>query len=131
MTVKELSQLYWLRREIEEDSRKLRELEERLSAPKPSNYDGMPHTTRKGDALENAVAQIVDLQSLIAAKQQRCLAERLRLEQYISAIDDSVTRQIFHARFVDGLSWNDTAQALGGYNTPEGVRQRVYRQLKE
>ena len=42
MTIKELSQLYWLNREIEEDKRRLDELEAMTTSPKSPKYDGMP-----------------------------------------------------------------------------------------
>lgn len=130
MTKKELSQLYWLNREIEMDKRRLEELEALATSTGTQNLDGMPHMSGYGDALARCVAELVDLKAIIAAKQQQCVYERNRLERYINSIEDSVTRQIFKARFVDGLNWDDTAAALGGYNTPEGVRKRVYRYLK-
>lgn len=130
MTVKELSQLYWLNREIEEDKRRLEELEAMASSPKSPKYDGMPHAPGYSDALSRTVAEIVDLQAIIAAKQLQCIHERNRLERYISEIPDSLTRQIFALRFINGLTWYQTAMHIGGGNTEDSVRQRVYRYLK-
>lgn len=130
MTVKELSQLYWLNREIEEDKRRLEELEAMASSPKSQKLDGMPHAPGYSDALARCVAEIVDLQAIIAAKQLQCIHERNRLERYISDIPDSLTRQIFALRFINGLTWYQTAMHIGGGNTEDGVRQRVYRYLK-
>lgn len=53
-----------------------------------------------------------------------------RLKAYIEAIPDSQTRQIFKLKFAAGLSWRGTASKIGGGNTAEGVRKRVYRYLK-
>jgi len=130
MTVKELSQLYWLNREIEEDKRRLEELEAMASSPKSTNIDGMPHAPGYNDTLGRTVAEIVDLQAIIAAKQLQCIHERNRLERYISDIPDSLTRQIFALRFINGLTWYQTAMHIGGGNTEDSVRQRVYRYLK-
>lgn len=130
MTVKELSQLYYLNREIEADQQRLDELEAMVSSPKSPNYDGMPHAPGYSDSLSRMVAEIVDLKALIAAKQIQCIHERNRLERYISSIPDSLTRQIFALRFINGLNWYQTAMHVGGGNTEEGVRQRVYRYLK-
>lgn len=130
MTVKELSQLYWLNREIEEDKRRLDELEAMASSPKSPNYDGMPHPPGYSDTLSRCVAEIVDLKAIIAAKQLQCIHERNRLERYISGIPDSLTRQIFALRFINGLTWYQTAMHIGGGNTEDSVRQRVYRYLK-
>ena len=69
MTIKELSQLYWLNREIEEDKRRLDELEAMTTSPKSPKYDGMPHAPGYSDTLARCVAEIVDLKAIIAAKQ--------------------------------------------------------------
>lgn len=130
MTVKELSQLYYLNREIEADQQRLDELEVMVSSPKSPNYDGMPHAPGYSDSLSRMVAEIVDLKALIAAKQIQCIHERNRLERYISSIPDSLTRQIFALRFINGLNWYQTAMHVGGGNTEDSVRQRVYRYLK-
>lgn len=130
MTVKELSQLYWLNREIEADTQRLKELEAMASSPHSPKLDGMPHAPGYGDALARCVAEIVDLKAIIAAKQLQCIHERNRLERYISDIPDSLTRQIFALRFINGLTWFQTAMHIGGGNTEDSVRQRVYRYLK-
>lgn len=130
MTIKELSQLYHLNREIEMDKRRLDELELLASSPKAQNLDGMPHAPGYGDALARCVAEIVDLKAIISAKQQQCIYERNRLERYISGIPDSLTRQIFALRFINGLNWHQTAMHVGGGNTDESVRKRVYRYLQ-
>lgn len=130
MTVKELSQLYYLNREIEADQQRLDELEVMVSSPKSPNYDGMPHAPGYSDSMSRMVAEIVDLKALIAAKQIQCIHERNRLERYISSIPDSLTRQIFALRFINGLNWYQTAMHVGGGNTEDSVRQRVYRYLK-
>ena len=130
MTKRELSQLYWLNREIEMDMTRLKELEEMASAPMAVNMDGMPHGSGPGDALARVVAEIVDLKAIIAAKQQQCIHERSRLERYIADIPDSLTRQIFTLRFINGLSWNQVAQHIGGGNTQDSVRMTCDRYLK-
>lgn len=130
MTVKELSQLYWLNREIETDKRRLEELESLTASPRSPNLDNMPHMSGYGDALARSVADIVDLKAVIAAKQQQCIYERNRLERYIGEIADSMTRQIFALRFVNGLSWRQVAVSIGGGNTEDGVKKACYRYLR-
>lgn len=131
MTVKELSQLYYLNREIEADQQRLDELEVMVSSPKSPNYDGMPHAPGYSDSLSRMVAEIVDLKALIAAKQLQCIHERNRLERYISSIPDSLTRQIFALRFINGLSWYQVAMHIGGGNTEDSVKKVCYRYLNK
>ena len=131
MTTKELSQLYYLNREIENCQRKLEELEYQRGCS-PVIIDDMPHG--KGPAksrVEQLAAEIVDLKAIIHAKQIECIHERNRLERYIADIPDSITRQIFEYRFANCLSWNQVANHIGGGNTPDGVRMACKRYIEK
>lgn len=130
MTIKELSQLYWLNREIEYDQRRLEELETEAVAPASVRLDGMPHDGGlPGSRVERIVLEIIDLQAIIAAKQIQCIHERQRLERYIATVPDSLTRMIMTYRFVNGLPWAQVAYSIGGGNTEDSVKKRVYRYL--
>ena len=91
----------------------------------------MPKSPSFENRLERYIAEIVDLEAIIQAKITQCLHERARLERYIAEIPDSLTRQIFQLRFINGLTWVQIAFSVGGGNTEEGVRKRVYRYLEQ
>lgn len=158
MTVKELSQLYHLNREVEMDQKRLADLdleikkdEARLafleakstSVSSPA-YDGMPKKPSGDNRLELQISDIVELRDLIAhkkalrsecamtihAKQILCLTERNRLERYIADVPDSLTRQIMTLRFINGLGWWQVAYSIGGNNTGDSVRMNVKRYLE-
>lgn len=129
MTLKELSQLYYLNREIEMDKRRLQELEVK-ALPGAQVITGMPHAPGVTDKVGEYAAEIADLRGIIEAKHQQCLYERSRLERYISSIDDSLLRQIFTYRFVNGLPWQQVAACIGGSNTADGVRMMCNRYIK-
>ncbi len=130
MTLKELSQLYWLNREIEMDQQRLRELELK-ALPGAQVLTGMPHAPGVVDKVGTYAAEIADLRGIIEAKHQQCLYERSRLERYISSIDDSLLRQIFTYRFVNGLPWEQVAACIGGGNNAGNVRMLCYRYIKQ
>ncbi len=132
MTVKQLSQLYWLNREIEEDQRRLDRLQAEVESISSPGADGMPRggSSRHGK-VEHLAAEIVDLQAIIAAKQIQCIHERCQLERYIAGIPDSLTRMVFTFRFVNGLPWSQVAACIGGNNTEYGVKKICYRYLKQ
>lgn len=131
MTVNELSQLFYLNREIEADKKRLNELELLAESPSGVNLSGIPGTpfVRGNGKVERLSAEIVDLQALIAAKQLQCIHERSRLERYIADIPDSLTRLIFELRFVQRLSWLQVAIRVGGGNTVSSVKKRCYRYI--
>lgn len=131
MTLKELSQLYYLDREIELDRERLAELRADLLCPRSPDYDGMPRNPNPENALERCVAEIVDLEDVIRAKIEQRIYERSRLERYISDIPDSLTRQIFTLRFVDGLKWEEVAAKTGGNNTAKNCSNICYRYIRQ
>ena len=131
MTLKELSQLYWLNREIEMDKKRLEELESELSSVSSPEISDMPKSTSYDNKLERKVIDKVCLQSIIDKKNKRCIQERIKLELYICTIPDSLLRQIFTYRFINGLTWYQIAEHIGGGNTEDSVRMTCYRYLKK
>lgn len=131
MTLKELSQLYYLDREIELDRERLAELRADLLCPRSPDYDGMPRNPNPENALERCVAEIVDLEDVIRAKIEQRIYERARLERYISDIPDSLIRQIFTLRFVEGLTWEQVAARTGGNNTAKNCSNICYRYIRQ
>ena len=130
MTLHELSQLYWIKKEIRADERRLRVLRQSMGVPSPVS-DGMPRSTDVHSRTERIALDIVELEEIIQEKQARCLREQVRLERYIAAIPDSLTRQVFTERFIECRSWQGVASHIGGGNTAEGVRKVCYRYLRE
>lgn len=113
MTMRELSQLRYLRREIE---REREELAGRARERPVSSYHA---------------AETAETCGRIAVRLEQHIAERDRLETYIAAIDDSLTRQAFVLRFSDGLSWRAVAYRIGGGNTADGIRMQCVRYLRK
>ena len=131
MTLKELSQLYYLNREIEADKERLEKLRELAYGPSGPKLSGMPGGGSCENRLERYIAEIVDLEAILSAKIMQCLHERSRLERYIADIPDSLTRQIFTFRFISGLPWRQVAISVGGGNTEDGVKKLCYRHLNK
>lgn len=132
MTLKELSQLYYLGREIEHDKKRLEELKAKSCSAAGANLSGVPRGGQKiGDGIERYIAEIVDLEAIISAKITQCLHERNRLERYIADIPDSFTRQIFTLRFVKGFTWVQVARHVGGGNTADCVRKVCARYVEK
>lgn len=130
MTLKELSQLYYLNREIDSDIKRLEELKVRAISLRGSNITGMPSGgSFGGSSIERNAAEIADLEAIISAKITQCLHERSRLERYIADIPDSLTRMIFTLRFVNGMSWVQVAMHVGGGISKTGVQMICYRYI--
>lgn len=128
MTIKELSQLYHLNREIEQEKHRLQELEA-AATDTAVKISGLPHVGGISDKTAIA-AQIADCRAVIEAKVQLSVVEYNRLNRYIANVQDSLTRQIMVLRFVNGMSWNQVAMSVGGGNTEDSVKKVCYRYVK-
>jgi len=125
--LKELSSLYQLNREIEQDKLRLAELEAAATSTSP-HITGLPHASGISDKTSLAV-EIGYLRDLIANKIDRTYCEYKRLIAYVDSIDDSLTRQIFMYRFVNGYNWVQVAMHIGGGNTPKCLSNICYRYI--
>lgn len=130
MTQKELSQLYWLNREIEEQQRRLNELE-CLATSCTNQITGMPRSMGVTNRLAKYAAEITDLRGLIDLNIKKCFYELNRLNRFIETVDDSMMRQILSLRYVNGLAWRQIAFSIGGNNTADSVRMIHNRFLRE
>ncbi len=130
MTKQELSQLYYLNREIEHLKGRITELE-CIATSSNSRITGMPHATDISDKVGKYAAEITDLKELLDLNLKKCFYELNRLNRYIESIDDSQIRMIMTLRYVNGLSWRQIAFSVGGGNTEESVKKVAYRYLKK
>lgn len=58
----------------------------------------------------------------LAEAEEKLLELTNAAEEYINGIEDSRMRRIVRYRFLDGLSWNEVADRLGGNNTEGSVK---------
>lgn len=118
MTKKELSQLYYLNREIEQLTKQLKDLQQK------QKIQGLPY-------IDTEDIQIEDCKIALKTKQKMAMQEYNCLVKYIDKIDDSLSRQIIGLRYISGLSWKQVAFHVGGGNTPDSVRKVHDRFLKK
>lgn len=114
MTVKELSQLFYLRGECRFEAEQLADIDRQLVT-----------------ASEKIRPGLEKLRGIIAAKHRRIFLERDRLERFINEIDDPYIQRLFAARFVEGKNWPRIAMDLGGYAGEDGLKKNVYRYLEK
>lgn len=134
MTLKELSQLYYLKEEIKRDKRRLKQLE--MAYVQTSKLTGMPYTPPLiYDSMAEKVVTVVDfkeeLQEVLQKAIKRKRKAELKIMNYIESIDDSFIRLIFKLRFVDCKTWWQVAWEVGGNNTADSVRMCCNRFLRK
>lgn len=129
MNKKELSQLYSLNKEIEQEKKRLADLEA-AEAGIAVDIKGIPYIGIVSDKTVIA-KEIADCKAVIDAKVKASIAEYNRINRYIASVDNSLMRQVLTLRFVDGLSWDQVACNIGGKNTEDSIRKACERFLNE
>lgn len=129
MTKKELSQLYYLRKEIKEQQRRLSELEA-LATNCTAKITGIPNGNGVSDKVANYAAQIADLKGLLDLNLKKCFYELNRLDRFISSVKDSEMRIILTLRYSQGLTWQQVAQNMGVLGDGSTERKKHNRFLK-
>lgn len=112
MTKRELSQLYYLRKEIKK-LRKKREEMEGDSTFITQIIDGMPHPQGISDKTGRFATELAYLSLMIKNKEEQCVCEYMRLMMYINGIEDSEMRQIMTHRYIEGKTWQQVAFSMG------------------
>lgn len=130
MNKKELSQLYYLNREIEEQQRRLQELEG-IATSCTSHITGMPHVSGVSDKIGKYAAEIADLKGLLNLNLKKCFYELHRLNRYIENVEDSQMRMILSLRYVNGLGWEQVAASISCCISGESVRKAHERFLSK
>ena len=130
MTKKELSQLYYLKKEIKQQQRRIAELEA-VATNCSTKITGLPSGKGISDKIGNYAAQIADLKALLDLNLKKCFYEFNRLNRYIEEVDEPLIKQIMIYRFENQMSWMQIEKAMGGKNRAESLRKKLYRYLKK
>ncbi len=130
MTKQELSQLYFLGREIQHDQERLKELKCAIEG-KGMRITGIPRNINITDLVSKYAAELADLENQMDSHIQKCLQELSKLKRYIDGVDNSFMRQILTLRYINGYSWKRVALKIGGGNTADSIRKYCYRYLEK
>ena len=112
MTKKELSQLYYLKKEIKAQQKRIKELEAAATSCS-SKMDGLPSGKGITDKIGNYAAQIADLKNLLDLNFKKYFYELKRVSRYIQSIEDNQMRKILTLRYIKGLTWQNIAYEIG------------------
>ena len=130
MTRKELSQIYYINREIlmwKEELEKLRH----EADMKSKNMDGMPRSGDISDTTGNAAVKIVDVEMVIIGKLKEIQIQRAEIMRFMESIESSYMRQVVYYRHVLLMNWQDIAEAMGGDCNRKSVQMMHSRWLKK
>lgn len=118
MTRKELSQIYYINREIEMWEREL----ESVTGLQSPRLDGLPRGSETGDSTANKALQAAEISEIINGLLAKLQLKRKEIYDFIATIDDSLVRQIVMYRCLSLCTWEEVAIYVGGGNSADSVR---------
>ncbi|MEG0979086.1 MAG: hypothetical protein RSD17_00855 [Oscillospiraceae bacterium] len=130
MTHEELSQIYYLKKEIKLIDERLEELQTKATHITPTLSKAPSCPPPAGAKFEKDVDKRLKLEQQLSDLKKRVEIETLRIQDYIYSIDDSLMRMIITLRCVNCYSWVKVAMTIGGSNTADSVRMAYFRYIK-
>lgn len=143
-----LNQYTSLKREISDEQRRIDRLEDAIKSMVPKSQQAADKVSlgkRGKKSLGSVTIRGIGDQTTInrkrailrnrKAKQELRLAKMEMLvcdmEDYINRINDSEVRRIMKFFYLDGMTWAQTAVAMGDGYTPEACKKKMQRGLKK
>lgn len=126
VTKEELSQIYYLNKELQMWQKELESLECQ-SLLRGQQITGMPFVSGISDKTGDIATTIADIKNIIVGKQAEIQIQKKKIMTYIEKINDSYIRQIIFYRCVSCMSWSKVAREIGGNNTEDSVRMAFNR----
>ncbi|MBQ7392109.1 MAG: hypothetical protein IJV73_05425 [Clostridia bacterium] len=130
MTVKEVSEAYYIQKIIDRYDEKIAQLYASLE-PGGMNFSGMPSDHSPKNRIEEVIAKVDEIKRKKRIEEAKQNAAKAKLEKFIDECGNPQIRIILMYRFVDFLKWDAVAAKLGGGNTAESVKMTCYRFLKK
>lgn len=117
MTRKELSQVYYLNKELQQREKQLAELIQ-ASQLKSPQVTGMPfqNTGETSDKVADYAIKLVTYTEQVNAYKQALEIRKMAIDNWVMKLEDSYLRQIIHYRCYDLMSWRRIATIM---NTTE------------
>ena len=116
------------RRQIELE---LERVEAFMTAPKGTNWDGMPRGGSGGDPILSVVTHHIHLQERYQAKLAELAAAQAQIEELIESLEP-MERKLFRHRYIEGLTWEEVCVAIGySWRQTHNIHSRILEKLAD
>lgn len=132
MTRKDLSQVYYLTKELKMWEEKLEQLRQK-SMVGTKKITGMPfaNTNEIHDINFEHISEIMELQAELDSFRIKIASKIMEIEKYIVTLDDSLLRQIIEYRCCQLKTWKEVSALIGYGTTEESVKKYFNRKFPE
>lgn len=126
MDKEQLSQLKYLKSEIEILKKQIEDLDYTIAVDSVKGSGAFPYIYQniriRGIDYQEHDNKLNRLQRKLNRRVEELIDLVEETNDYINNIGDSLVRQIFTLRYINGLEWKQVAASIGGNNTADSVR---------
>lgn len=112
MSVEELSQIYYINKEIKSLQRELAELKQK-NFYKPNIITDMPRGGKGEEQNLEYVNDIMMIEDLISYSLRKLQYQRKKVEEFLDTVEDAELRLIMRLRAVNNMCWEDIGEEIG------------------
>lgn len=136
MNKEELKQLRYIKSEIESIKKQLSDLDYTVATDKVRGSSSHFPYVQRSFTIEGVDYEEYNRKTIrLRKKLSRRISELMDLveetNEFIERIEDSLVRQVISLRYINGLTWNQVADGIGGECTEESVRKLCERYLEK
>lgn len=119
MSEKELSQYYYLKKEVEDIENRIAEFGDGVKSMQIKEIS--VSSSHKNKSIQETK---VELTQLLTQKRLSALEQYLKIERYIEEVDDAEIRNIMRYRYLDLMKWEEVGEKMFQERTS------VYKKMK-
>lgn len=114
MTLEEASQIYYINKEIKAIKRDLTKLEESRTFSRAITYSDMPKGSIRDttEDIDDYLAEHQQLVDMLNYSLQKLQMERLKMERFLTTVEDAELRLIIRLRCVNNMYWREIGAEL-------------------
>lgn len=115
LTFEEVSQIYYINKEIKAIKLDLAQLEERRVFRKAITYSDMPKGYAKDftEDIDDYLIKKQELVDMLNYSLKKLQQERIKIEQFLTTINDAEIRLIIRLRCINNMSWREIGDEIG------------------
>ena len=134
ITREDFKQLYFIDKEIKKLKLEIEDIEVRKGMHCTQSYENMdmPRGSGTSNPVCDASVEAVTVEEVLIYALNKRKKEKAKLYKIIAEEPDAETRLILEHRYIDGMEWDDVAEAVG--STYHGVKQkdkRFFQKMKK
>lgn len=112
MNENELNKLYLINKEMDILKKQLLDIKSK-SYCKGQRITGMPFANRTSDKVGDRAIAIREIEELYEKKLEELYQAKIKIEKYISEIEDMEIRLILRLRCINNMNWDDIGDEIG------------------